>query len=230
MSSPSFAGLSFLLLFSACATSVSPDPFEPMSKAEARAAVQKGDHFAIDFCAIFDWYGDDVCDDFCASPDPDCAVSCEDSDCGPQPLFQPRVCENGDFIFPSSTCEPQESGSCGWTFETNDCPEDRVCGPMDCPPGPSFQPRRCENGTFVHGSQTCEANMFGECGWDFQAPLCPEDRVCEETECGPQPLFQPQVCEDGTFIFPQGTCGADAEGECGWSFSAEECPEEGVTP
>lgn len=45
-----------------------------MSKDEARE-LAKGDH-GVDYCELFDWYGDGVCDDFCARPDPDCGT-CE---------------------------------------------------------------------------------------------------------------------------------------------------------
>ena len=35
-----------------------------------------------DFCELFGWYGDGVCDDFCPRPDPDCV---EEARCGPIP-------------------------------------------------------------------------------------------------------------------------------------------------
>jgi hypothetical protein len=52
-------------LFAACATHS-----DELSKEEARQ-LAKTDHIT-DFCAEFDWYGDDICDDFCLLPDPDC--------------------------------------------------------------------------------------------------------------------------------------------------------------
>src|SRR5688572_23571519 len=46
-----------------------------LSKEEARAA-GGGKSDGVDYCQIFEWYGDGVCDDFCARPDPDCTPSC----------------------------------------------------------------------------------------------------------------------------------------------------------
>jgi hypothetical protein len=43
------------------------------SKADARRHAKDGSD--VDFCDIYDWYGDGVCDEFCLNPDPDCDQS-----------------------------------------------------------------------------------------------------------------------------------------------------------
>lgn len=60
------------LLFAAC-TSNGGEPDRPLTKDEARDLAGKGDH-GVDYCELYDWYGDGICDDFCAKPDPDCAT------------------------------------------------------------------------------------------------------------------------------------------------------------
>ena len=55
------------LLLTACATTDDA----PISKSDARAQASKAGS-SIDYCEVFDWYDDGVCDDFCANPDPDC--------------------------------------------------------------------------------------------------------------------------------------------------------------
>lgn len=61
------------LLFAAACTN-QDSPTEPgLTKDEARGLAGKGDH--IDYCAIYDWYNDGICDDFCANPDPDCGAA-----------------------------------------------------------------------------------------------------------------------------------------------------------
>ena len=62
-----------------------PEPSEPetITKDQARAMGGKSDH-GVDWCEVFDWYGDGICDDFCVNPDPDCADAdaCQsDADC-----------------------------------------------------------------------------------------------------------------------------------------------------
>jgi uncharacterized protein (DUF2252 family) len=57
-----------LLLAAATACSGSA-AWDPPDKDDVRTG-GKGD--GSDWCEIYDWYGDGVCDPFCASPDPDC--------------------------------------------------------------------------------------------------------------------------------------------------------------
>jgi YVTN family beta-propeller protein len=63
------------LLFAAACTTQSSSTEPTLTKDEVRALGEKGDH--VDYCALYDWYGDGICDDFCKNPDPDCgAASC----------------------------------------------------------------------------------------------------------------------------------------------------------
>ena len=65
--------LASILFATACADQAA----EPqLTKDEVRDLVGKGDHSGPDYCAIYDWYGDGVCDDFCKNPDPDCGAAC----------------------------------------------------------------------------------------------------------------------------------------------------------
>jgi DNA-binding beta-propeller fold protein YncE len=63
-----------LLFASACANQETSEP--QLSKDEVRELAGKGDQSGPDYCKIYDWYGDGICDDFCKNPDPDCAESC----------------------------------------------------------------------------------------------------------------------------------------------------------
>ena len=65
--------LAALLFSAACADPGANDP-AGFTKDDARELAGKGDH--VDWCEIYDWYGDGVCDDFCAQPDPDCGGAC----------------------------------------------------------------------------------------------------------------------------------------------------------
>lgn len=112
--------LSLVLPFGACNDADNDVP----TKDEVRSGSDtKADH-DIDWCEELNWYGDGICDDFCISPDPDCVPVCGPSDCGPQPNFQPRLCDDGTSIFPDLTCEASDDGNCGWQLDSEDCPED----------------------------------------------------------------------------------------------------------
>ncbi len=66
--------LASVLFASACANQEAADP--QLTKDDVRGMLGKGDHNSPDYCAIYDWYGDGICDDFCKNPDPDCGESC----------------------------------------------------------------------------------------------------------------------------------------------------------
>ncbi len=42
-------------------------------------------------------------------------------------------------------------------------------------------------------------------------------------ECGPLPLFQPMICDDGTMLFPSSECVDDSFGSCSWDHSMPTC-------
>lgn len=62
------------LLFAAACTNRDSSRLPELTKDEARDLAGKGDH--IDYCELYDWYGDGICDDFCQKPDPDCGSAC----------------------------------------------------------------------------------------------------------------------------------------------------------
>jgi hypothetical protein len=82
--SPQFA-TSLLLCSLLAAGACVADPATEISKEDARAMAGKADN-SIDFCEVMGWYGDGICDDFCANPDPDCdegeGQCFSDVDCG----------------------------------------------------------------------------------------------------------------------------------------------------
>jgi hypothetical protein len=59
----------FPVLFTAACAATADDQPDLLTKEEVRA---RGKADGIDYCELFDWYGDGVCDDFCPRPDPDC--------------------------------------------------------------------------------------------------------------------------------------------------------------
>lgn len=168
------ATLALSLLLSLTAGCLAGDSEPTPTKDEVRnMPAGKTDH--VDWCDLLDWYDDGVCDEFCTSPDPDCGLVCEEADCGIQPEFQPRICQDGTMIFPSGTCDAGDDGTCGWSFKSESCPEDLVCEEADCGIQPEFQPRICQDGSSVFPSGSCEASNNGSCGWKFTTPDCPED-------------------------------------------------------
>ena len=55
---------------SGCGEQDSDPPKIGMTKQRAQAS----EDWSVDYCAMFDWYGDGICDDFCPEPDPDCEI------------------------------------------------------------------------------------------------------------------------------------------------------------
>jgi len=223
----------FLGFLSACTTA---EPSVDVDKDEYRSAAANGkaDGWG-DFCEDFGWYGDMECDDFCPSPDPDCAIcrlpgeACDESECGSRPEFSPRPCPDGTFIWGSASCVDM-GGTCGWEFEAPECPaleEGALCEESFCGDArPELSPRPCHDGSFVFGSTECRADAMGECGWQIDGGECP---ACDESACGSRPELSPRPCPDGTFIWGSVSC-VDASGTCEWDFEAPECPalEEGA--
>jgi len=106
------------------------------SKAEAAALMTKAD--APDYCEWFGWYGDGICDTFCANPDPDCAPAeeeCFRSGCGGEICAAESVistCEvkPESICLEGAICETQASGSCGFTLsaEAEECLDEVQAG------------------------------------------------------------------------------------------------------
>src|SRR5688572_13131312 len=88
-----------LTLVSACTSST---PEDEITKDEARQLGGKSDD-GTDYCALFGWYGDGICDDFCPNPDPDCGPT--GAFCGG---FIGAICPEGQF------CSFDEGDFCGF--------------------------------------------------------------------------------------------------------------------
>ena len=74
--SPIFSSLVAAAALAACTSQpVDDDPFAGISRDEARALGGKVD--GTDICDVNGWYGDGICDDFCARHDSDCACAGE---------------------------------------------------------------------------------------------------------------------------------------------------------
>jgi hypothetical protein len=72
------------------------------SKEDARASVGKGD--GADYCEMYGWYGDGVCDDFCQHPDPDCGDD-------PPTCYSDAECNSGERCNAAEVClSPCSSG------------------------------------------------------------------------------------------------------------------------
>lgn len=82
----------------------------PPEKSEIRA-LEKADS-AEDYCEIFDWYGDGECDDFCATPDPDCE-ECPSPDSPGVDYLSTDVLECASIFFACNDDEVLFSNDCG---------------------------------------------------------------------------------------------------------------------
>ena len=119
----------------ACGTGGEDEPTSDQpTKDDVRNLGGKSDH--IDWCEQLGWYGDGICDDFCAEPDPDCE---EEIDC--TVAFVVPHCEDGSVLVDELTCEAAGSQCttgelCGVVshclFVGEFCPQ--VVGtPAECP-------------------------------------------------------------------------------------------------
>ncbi len=79
--------LSLWIPLVALACGSEPTPGASLTKEQARAMAGSAD--GVDLCQAYGWYGDEVCDDFCPNPDPDCGTSC-----GPNTCIGGQVCCN----------------------------------------------------------------------------------------------------------------------------------------
>jgi len=171
----------------ACTTSTTGET-DAITKDEARASGGKSD-LDEDYCAMFGWYGDAICDDFCPEPDPDCLDACPDST-DPHVhyvLTDPDVCARSLI-----GCDE------GQTFFTGDC----GCGCID--PEPDPDPPMCPDATdprvhyVLHSADECAVALIGcdpgqtfftgECGCGCLDP--------DPTQDPPPPPPSGPVCPD----------------------------------
>jgi hypothetical protein len=204
--------LTLVLAASACTTSEEDE----ITKEEARSQGGKSDS-GTDYCALFGWYGDGICDDFCVEPDPDCGPATRV--CGG---FAGFTCAAGEF------CHYDADAGCGFADALGECrptPEacialyDPVCG--------------CNGETY---GNECEANRAGVsarasgvCGSDREPvsgmciknsnDSCSSDADCVSGGCGGELCYNPasgggiSTCECTAPVGP--ACGCVA-GKCSW--------------
>jgi hypothetical protein len=205
--------LPLTLVLTSC-TSDSPD--EEITKEEARRQGGKSDS-GVDYCDLFGWYGDGICDDFCTNPDPDCEPA--GRFCGGIAGF---LCPEGQF------CDYAADAGCGFADAGGVCrakPEacialyDPVCG--------------CNGETY---SNACMANNAGAsvrhtgvCPSDREVVTgmciknsndsCSTDADCVTGGCGGELCYNPasgggiSTCECTSPVGP--SCGCVA-GRCSW--------------
>lgn len=208
-----FAGVA-LALFAGCSAeggSATSGDDGPLSKEEARARGGKSDQ-GIDFCEIFDWYGDGVCDDFCPYEDPDCVFPADGGpapDAGAEDGGAPQ-CES-DLDCPQPSCLP--GGPCPY-FECigGECvrtDEATRCGGLTgatCPEG-----------------EYCQYAEEDQCGAADQLGFCePQPEVCTAEYapvCGCDDRTYGNACaaaRAGVSVASEGECLTDCrETGCG---------------
>ncbi len=172
------------LLFASVTACAAMPADEAPSKADARNQAAKADN-SFDFCEVFDWYGDGVCDDFCTNPDPDCGgeqYCYSNDDCSDGGVCNAAeiclsACQAGT-ICPAvcaGFCVEPEQDICGG-FANLACDDDEFCSfgtpPSDaaadlsglCLPRPQFCPEVyapvCGRDGQTYGN-TCDANSMG---------------------------------------------------------------------
>ncbi len=90
-----------LLGLTACSSSdpASEEPVVTKDEVASRPSADDG----VDYCARYGWYDDDVCDDFCTLPDPDCgdtmAATCQGLDASSPTADREACCAIADYAY-----------------------------------------------------------------------------------------------------------------------------------
>jgi hypothetical protein len=192
-----------------------------------------------DFCELFGWYGDGVCDDFCPRPDPDCV---EEARCGPIPdggcdageTCDIRSCAvggTGVCVDTPGACTMIYDPVCGCDGETygNDCERLMAGAALDHEGACEATPDQCGGfaGLLCAEGETCDIRM---CAVDASGLCVPAPEACIEIYdpvCGCDGETYGNDCERlmaGAALDHEGACGGPEPNECG-PFPDGACPE-----
>ncbi len=184
-----------------------------------------------DYCDLYDWYGDGVCDGFCLSPDPDCEANCDaypacgvneiqvDSCEGIAACSEETICgntiycadENPSCLTIAPACGPDESpvdqcdpDDARCTHYDDGCGAELYCWKEadDCQAVPV-----CPDSTYeVEACQdVSECHEVTVCG---QTILCQQDAAhCEAYPSCPEGSVQVDVCPGDSTCFEEYLCG-----------------------
>ena len=151
----------------------------------------------VDYCDIYGWYGDGVCDEFCKNTDSDCAVACLTVEsCAPGELQVPNCDDPSNFNCREVTSDCgtifcAEQVGCGIEDDSGvefveDCPEDynlvAFCeeepGSDDC-----FVIQGCQESKYCQRAESCRAIPTCPDGMR-EVESCPAANNCEQfTTC-----------------------------------------------
>jgi eight-cysteine-cluster-containing protein len=163
-----------------------------------------------DYCEIYGWYGDGICDTFCLNPDPDCdseqecyVGGCSSQICSDTPDVI-STCEWYDYYqcYQLATCGTLPSGKCGWSgdelvqclYSYDACPMYSLPPPWWCDGGVLVEQDPMDNG--CPRPPACERKEGATCGGehDFQ---CDEGFYCVEGICTED---EPEPPEPGCYV------------------------------
>jgi hypothetical protein len=226
-----------IVLSTGCA---STDPMDGISKSDARAQAAKGD-LPIDFCEAFGWYGDGVCDDFCANPDPDCdgdQYCYSDDQCGAgERCNADEVCLSP--CAPGEVCPAVCAGFCVEDTQPDECWGAWVDQFGACrTPADGVYPDECCFGDVCGGfaNLPCEANewcSFGDvpdgAAADFTGVCKPRPELCIQVVapvCGRDGVTYSSECEAhvaGVDVDHEGACDPEPQGKVCGGFANLPC-------
>ena len=180
---------------------------------EARMLTQSSADLGRDLCELFEWYGDEVCDEFCPRPDPDCAASCTSiDDCAPIMCIR-APCPINDCIDGAcqlrsrgERCTPPGLLDCAFGTEVDEFGCDVCAAPPEC--SPVLCELFCPYG-FESGDDGC---AICRCAGPPGGEMCAADTDCPQPFCLPGGPCPHNVCVDGECVSEErAECVADLD-------------------